>query len=117
MTNSLPPSNRREIAGLPTEARVQWAEVYRPEWDDSPAMYVEEGIVVAGKSRRLARIDLPSRHLRLYLGVHVTDDRWRGDVQASFFVSILQNRRTLALRTFATTAEALATATLYLARL
>ncbi|MFI5273210.1 MAG: hypothetical protein ACHQ4H_09300 [Ktedonobacterales bacterium] len=88
---------------------IEWSPVYRPEWDATPDAYAAHDVVRWGYSRRLARAEDAARRFTAYLGVrHFDPGRYglAGDPQTKFFVSLFVNRRTVALRTFPTMAQA-----------
>lgn len=88
---------------------ITWSPIYRPEWDDAPAEYVEHEVVGWGRSRRLARAEDAARRFKAYLGVqHFDPARYglAGEPQATFFVSLFVNGRTVVLHTYPTLHEA-----------
>lgn len=99
------------ISSVPTSGLdLAWSAAYRPEWDQIPAAYQEQGVVGWGRSRRLARARDASRAFKAYLGVqHADPARWHvsGEPRSVFFLSLFVANRTIALRTFPTMPEAL----------
>ena len=96
---------------LPDGLTVRWSPVYQPQWDETPQAYVDAGIVGAGRSRRLAKVEDRQRGFKAYLGVqHWDPSRWNlpGEERAVFFLSLFCNGRTLALLTYPTIPAALA---------
>ena len=96
---------------------IEWAAWYRPDWDEQPERYVEEGVVSGGRSRRLAKARADHLGLKAYIGVqHYDPGRWNlpGEPSARFFLSLFTRGRTVSLRTYATIEAALsALASLY----
>jgi hypothetical protein len=97
--------------GWPADLHVAWAQVYREEWDTTPARYVAAGIVGWGRSRRLAKIEDPTCAFTSYVGIqHFDPTRWNlpGVPVAKYFASLFKHRRTVGLQTYATMSDALA---------
>ncbi len=95
---------------------VQWSSAHVAAWDGTPDRYVEAGVVKWGRSRRLGKYAHDALGLKAYVGIqHFDPGRWgvEGDARATFFLSIFVDRRTVALRTFATIDEALAALEVY----
>lgn len=94
----------------PESLHIRWSPHYHPAWDTTPEEYVAGGIVAWGRSRRLAKAEDSAVAFTAYLGVqHYDPARWHvaAEPRAKFFVSLFVNRRTVALRTYPTLAEAL----------
>ena len=92
-------------------AGMRWSAERRPEWDATPAAYVEAGVVGWGRSRRMGKYLDAALRLKAYVGVqHYDPARWHvaGEPQAKFFLSLFLNGRTVTLRTFPTMTQALA---------
>ncbi|HEY7022894.1 MAG TPA: hypothetical protein VH349_17375 [Ktedonobacterales bacterium] len=90
---------------------IEWAPWYRPEWDEQPERYVEEGVVSWGRSRRLAKARDDRFGLKAYIGVQHNDPgRWNlsGAPSARFFLSLFVHGQTVSLRTHPTIQAALA---------
>lgn len=83
--------------------QFHWSPLYDPEWNAAPNRYVEAGVVAWGRSRRLARVDVPAYAFKSYLGIQAWDPRrWNlpGAPEAKFFLSTFAHGHTLAMRTF-----------------
>lgn len=83
--------------------RVSWSPLYNPAWNATPERYVEGGAVEWGRSRRLAKIEVPAYAFKSYLGIQAWDPgRWNlsGAAEAKFFLSTFAHGHTLAMRTF-----------------
>jgi hypothetical protein len=91
-------------------ASIRWNPLYRPDWDDDPGRYVEDGVVAWGKSRRLGIfLDDP---VKAYIGVQHVDPAKGGwsmfeAPTARYFTSLFVEGRIVTLRTFPTLNEAL----------
>jgi hypothetical protein len=89
---------------------IEWAPWYRPDWDEQPERYAEEGVVSWGYSRRLAKARDDRLGLKAYIGVqHYDPGRWNlpGEPSARFFLSLFVHGQTVSLRTYPTSAAAL----------
>jgi hypothetical protein len=91
-------------------SEISWAEHYKSEWDTTPDLYVEEGILPWGKTRRLGIFKVAM--IKAYLGVQHVDPMQRGwgsfdHAQARFFASFFVEGRCVALRTYPTMDAAL----------
>lgn len=96
----------------PDELRdsMHWHREYRPEWDSSPRLYADAGLVGWGKSRRLGKLELGD--LKAYLGVQHIDPSLPGwnivpEPETRVFLSVFVRGRVVALRTFASVDAAL----------
>ena len=88
---------------------IEWAPWYRPEWEERPERYLEEGVVGWGYSRRLAKARDDRLDLKAYIGVqHHDPGRWNlpGAPAARFFLSLFVHGQTVSLRTYPTIAAA-----------
>jgi hypothetical protein len=91
---------------------IVWSPIYLPAWDETPQAYVDAGTMAPGRSRRLAKITHARHDFKAYLGVrHFEPARWNlpGEPTTTFFASFFIAGRTVALRTFPTLSDALAT--------
>jgi hypothetical protein len=89
---------------------IKWNRCYRAEWDATPDLYAEEGVVEWGRSRRLGMVEIG--RYKGYVGVQHIDPARPGwgiveEPEARFFVSMFVGGRCVALRTFSTMGEAL----------
>jgi hypothetical protein len=95
---------------------IECAPWYRPDWDEQPERYVEEGVVSWGRSRRLAKAGADRLGLKAYIGVqHYDPGRWNlsGEPSARFFLSLFVHGQTVSLRTFSTIQAVLAALTAF----
>lgn len=96
---------------MPSTLTIAWSPIYHAEWDTTPEVYVDAGLVGWGRSRRLARAEDTTLAFRAYLGVqHFDPAQWNlpGDATAKFFLSIRLHGQTLWLRTFPAMGEVMA---------
>jgi len=91
-------------------AAITWNQAYRPEWDTTPDLYAEHGLVPWGKSKRLGLLRVGK--LKAYVGVQHIDPSLPGWAiveapETRFFVTLLASNRTVGLRTFYSMRDAL----------
>ena len=89
---------------------IRWHSRYLPAYDGDPWRYVHEGILLAGRSRRLGVLNDPARGFRAYLGVqHFDPGEWdyRGEAYCKFFLSLRLKNAGVELRTYPTMEQAL----------
>jgi hypothetical protein len=90
---------------------IEWADWYRPDWDEQPERYIEEGVVGWGHSRRLAKAHADRLGLKSYIGIqHYDPGRWNlsGEPSARYFLSLFVQGQTVSLRTYPTIQATLA---------
>ncbi len=97
----------RESNGMLT---ISWSAWYRPDWDDTPARYLDHEVLAWGRSRRLGKAEDANRAFKAYLGVqHFEPSRWHaaGEARAQYFLSLFLRGRTVMLRSYPTMRAAL----------
>lgn len=108
---SEPAHDAARHAGPAFGLTIDWSPAYRSEWDATPDAYVAHGVVAWGRSRRLAKARDAAADFKAYLGIqHFDPGRWHvpGEPRAVYFLSLFLRNQTLALRTYAHLADALA---------
>lgn len=84
--------------------QIRWSMWYEPAWNAAPERYMAADIVAWGRSRRLARFEVPAYGFKSYLGVQAWDPGQRnlpGVPEVRVFLSTFAHKRTLAMRTVA----------------
>ncbi len=94
-----------ELRGL-----ITWHIRYERSYDEDPWAYQRNGMLPAGRSRRLGVLVPKGTRLRAYLGIqHFDPALWdhRGQAYCKFFLSLRAPGRGVSLRTHGTMDEAL----------